>query len=185
MKYSSVFCIADTAPQAEQIVSSLKANGFTSDDISLLFPDKESSHEFSHRRATKAPEGIAAGVTAGGLVAGAAGWMVGAGTLLLPGFGVLLAIGPIMAALSAAAVGATIGGVTGGLIGLGMPELEATRFEGRLKAGNYLIAVHAVDHQDVANAEAIFKACGATDICRAAEKPVNKKDRAPREVAVS
>lgn len=50
---------------------------------------------------------------------------------------------PIMAALSDAPVGAATGGVVSGLLGFGIPEIEAKRHEGKLKKGNYLIAVHA------------------------------------------
>ena len=31
----------------------------------------------------------------------------------------------------------------GGLVGLGIPEIEAKRYEEKLRTGNYLIAVHA------------------------------------------
>lgn len=48
-----------------------------------------------------------------------------------------------MAALSGTAVEAATGDVVGGLIGLGIPEIEAKRYEEKLKEGNYLIAVHA------------------------------------------
>ena len=60
--------------------------------------------------------------------------------------------------------GATTGGVVGGLIGLGIPEIEAKRYEGKLKSGNYLIAVHA-DGEEVDRAKEIFKNAGAEDIC--------------------
>ena len=70
-----------------------------------------------------------------------------------------------MAALSGAAIGATTGGVVGGLIGLGIPEIEAKRYEGKLKSGNYLIAVHAKDGDEEDRAKEIFKNAGAEDIC--------------------
>ena len=69
-----------------------------------------------------------------------------------------------MAALSGAAVGATTGGVVGGLIGLGIPEIEAKRYEGKLRSGNYLIAVHAHDDKQEDRAKEIFKTAGAEDI---------------------
>jgi hypothetical protein len=56
MTNKAVFCIVDARPQAEEIVNSLKINGFTSDDISILFPDKETTREFAHEKNTKAPE---------------------------------------------------------------------------------------------------------------------------------
>ena len=36
----SVFCLCDTAGQAESIVDGLRAAGFSNNDISVLFPDK-------------------------------------------------------------------------------------------------------------------------------------------------
>jgi len=56
------------------------------------------------------------------------------------------------------------GGVVGGLIGLGIPEIEAKRYEEKLKSGNYLIAVHAQDDDQENRAKEIFEAAGAEDI---------------------
>jgi hypothetical protein len=178
MSNKCVFCIAETLAQAEQIVDRLKANGFSSDDVSILFPDKQTSHEFTHKKNTKAPEGIATGAAAGGVLAGTAGWLTGVGALLIPGAGPLLATGPLVAALTAAAVGATVGGVAGGLIGLGIPEIEAKRYEGRINDGNYLISVHTEDSDEVSDVETIFKECNARDICSTTESSVKKKEQA-------
>ena len=84
--------------------------------------------------------------------------------LAIPGVGPFIAAGPIMAALSGAAIGATTGGVVGGLVGMGIPEFEAKRYEDKLKAGNYLIAVHAHDGDETDRAKEIFKTAGADDI---------------------
>ncbi|MGI8435895.1 MAG: hypothetical protein ACR2NX_03185, partial [Chthoniobacterales bacterium] len=70
----------------------------------------------------------------------------------------------IMAALSGAAIGGAAGGVVGGLIGLGIPEIEAKRYEEKLKAGNYLIAVHTHDGEQEDRAKKIYKDAGAEDI---------------------
>ena len=69
-----------------------------------------------------------------------------------------------MAALSAAAVGAALGGVTGALIGLGIPEYEARRYEGKIKEGNILISVHPDNVAQTDRARDIFERCGAHDI---------------------
>ena len=58
----------------------------------------------------------------------------------------------------------TTGGLVGGLIGLGIPEIEAKRYEQKLRAGNYLIAVDARDSDQVDRAKEIFKSAGAEDI---------------------
>ena len=54
--------------------------------------------------------------------------------------------------------------VVGGLIGLGIPEIEAKRYEGKLKAGNYLISVHTRDDAEEDRAKEIFKTARAEDI---------------------
>ena len=50
------------------------------------------------------------------------------------------------------------------LIGLGIPEVEAKRYEDKLKTGNYLIAVHAHDGDEKNRAKEIFKNAGAENI---------------------
>jgi uncharacterized membrane protein len=90
--------------------------------------------------------------------------MVGIGALAIPGLGPFIAAGPIMAALSGAAAGAALGGVTGALIGFGIPEYEAKRYEGKLKEGNLLISVHTDDSTERERAKTIFEEAGAEDI---------------------
>ena len=164
MSKTSVFCIAKSYPQAEQIVERLQSSGFPSSEISVLLPDTEGKHDIGHVKATKAPEGATTGAATGGLTGGVIGLLAGIGALAIPGLGPFIAAGPIMAALSGAAVGATTGGVVGGLIGLGIPEIEAKRYEGKLRSGNYLIAVHAHDDKQEDRAKEIFKTAGAEDI---------------------
>ena len=43
-----------------------------------------------------------------------------------------------MGALAGAGVGGAVGGIAGALIGLGIPEYEAKRYEGRIKDGGFL-----------------------------------------------
>src|SRR4029434_4126776 len=140
MSKSSVFCIAKSASQAEQIVEDLQSSGFDASEISVLMPDTGGKHDFGHVKATKAPEGATTGATAGGVTGGVLGLLAGIGALAIPGVGPFIAARPIMAALSGAALGAPTGGLVGGLIGLGIPEIEAKRYEQKLRAGNYLVA---------------------------------------------
>jgi hypothetical protein len=160
----AVFCIARSEAQAISIVERLKAAGFSSNDISVLFPDKAGTKDFAHEQHTKAPEGAATGAGTGGVLGGALGWLVGIGALAIPGLGPFIAAGPIMAALSGAAAGAALGGLTGALIGMGIPEYEAKRYEGKVKEGNVLISVHAEDSTERNRAKTIFDEAGAEDI---------------------
>jgi len=160
----AVFGMAHTEAQAIRMVENLKAAGFSANDISVLFPDKHGTKDFAHEQHTKAPEGAATGAGTGGVLGGALGWLVGIGTLAIPGLGPFIAAGPIMAALSGAAAGAAVGGLTGALIGMGIPEYEAKRYEGKVREGNLLISVHTEDSEERARAKDIFTQGGAEDI---------------------
>ncbi len=164
MSNKSVYAIAISEGQANQIVDNLTKSGFSSNDISVLFPDKTTTHEFSHENNTKAPEGAVTGAATGGVLGGTLGLLVGIGALAIPGVGPLIAAGPLLAALSGVAAGVTVGGITGGLIGLGIPELEAKRYENRIAEGNILISIIAHSGDDVTLAKEVLKKAGAEDI---------------------
>jgi hypothetical protein len=184
MSKKSVFCIATSRHQADNIVEQLKNANFSNNDISALFADKGTSHDFAHEKNTKAPEGAVTGAVTGGVVVGALGWIAGIGALAIPGVGPFIAAGPIIAALSGAAIGATVGGIAGGLIGLGIPELEAKRYEGKLKEGNILISVHTDNSGEISEAKDIFTKAGAEDICVTGEASTPKQYRATDRSAV-
>jgi hypothetical protein len=185
MSKKSVFCIATSRNQADQIVDRLKSANFSNNDISVLFPDKDTTRDFAHEKNTKAPEGAVAGASTGGVIGGALGWIAGIGALAIPGVGPFIAAGPIMAALSGLAVGAAVGGITGGLIGLGIPEIEAKRYEGKVKAGNLLISVHTEDSAEITRAKDIFTKAGAQDICTTGEASTPKDSKAAKREAHS
>jgi hypothetical protein len=168
----AVICVAKTEPQAEEIVRQLQTAGFSNQDISVLFPDKTGTHEFAHKAGTKVPEGAATGAATGALLGGIAGWLAGIGALAIPGLGPFIAAGPIMAALSGATVGGAVGGLTGALVGMGIPEYEAKVYEGKLKAGNILIAVHTDDGDERRRAKDIFERSGAEHISSTGEASV-------------
>ena len=177
MSKKSVFCIATTRDQADRIVDQLKNANFSNNDISALFADKGTSHDFAHEKNTKAPEGAVAGAGTGGVVGGALGWIAGIGALAIPGVGPFIAAGPIIAALSGAAIGAAVGGIAGGLIGLGIPEIEAKRYEGKLKEGNILLSVHTENSAEITRAKDIFTKAGAQDICTTGEASTPKDSK--------
>src|SRR5919205_2710782 len=144
-KNTSVFWVYSSRAHAEEAVDALRRAGFRNTDISALFPDNAGTKDFAHEKNTKAPEGATTGATSGAVVGGVLGWLAGIGALAIPGVGPLLAAGPIVAALAGAGVGSAIGGIAGALIGLGLPELEAKRYEEAIKKGRILVSVHCSD----------------------------------------
>lgn len=171
-KNKSVIGLVDTEAQASKVVSELERAGFSTNDISALFPDKGGTRDFAHEKNTKAPEGAVTGAGAGGVLGGGLGLLAGIGALAIPGLGPFIAAGPIMAALSGAAVGATVGGIAGALVGLGIPEVEAKRYESKVKGGNILLSVHVDTSEEQKKAKETLERNGAVDVAIAGEKSV-------------
>jgi len=69
-----------------------------------------------------------------------------------------------------AAVGAAVGGVAGALMGMGVPEYEARRYEGKLQEGNILISVHTENGKAKDLVKELFKDASAEDISSMREK---------------
>ena len=179
-KNTAVFGIYATAATAEHAVDHLLAVGFTNSDISVLLPDDETTRAFAHEKNTKAPEGTATGVTAGGVIGGTLGLLAGIGALAIPGVGPLIAAGPIVAGLAGLGVGGAVGGLVGALIGMGIPEYEAKRYEGRVKDGGTLLSVHCDTSDQVSRAKDLLKSSGAQDISSTSETSGAKPDERPR-----
>lgn len=200
--------MATSEEQADRIVERLLSSGFSNEDISVVFPNRNENtqrrnprgsflrdedfvgdedfegfeeNEFSNERNvrrrdvrteknTKAPEGAAVGATTGGILGGSLGLLAGIGALAIPGVGPFIAAGPIMAALSGSAVGGSLGLLVGALVGSGIPEYEAKKYETGLKAGNILISVHTDNEEEINQANKIMKKEGAKDISTSREK---------------
>src|SRR5581483_6603450 len=105
----------------------------------------------------------------GGIIGGTVGLLAGIGVLAIPGLGPLIAAGPIIAALSGIGSGGMLGGIIGALVGFGIPEYEAKRYEGRIKAGGILLSVNCDDSESVARAKQLLKDTGAEDIAAVGE----------------
>jgi Protein of unknown function (DUF3341) len=168
-KNTAVFGIYRDRLGVENAVDVLKQEGFRSTDISVLFPHNQGTKDFAHEKSTKAPEGTAAGAGTGAVIGGGLGWLAGIGALAIPGVGPLIAAGPIVAALTGVGVGGAIGGIAGALIGMGIPEYEAKRYEGRVKEGGILLSVHSDNSDWTSKAKDILERTGAGDVSSAGE----------------
>jgi hypothetical protein len=163
-KKIAVFGLFHSREQLTFAINELTAEGFPSADISALLPSIEATRDLAHEKHTKAPEGAAVGGVSGGFAGGTLGLLLGLGAIAIPGLGPFIAAGPIMTALAGVGVGGTVGTFTGALIGMGIPEYEAKRYETHVKNGGYLMSVHADDSGEAERAKAILNMCGATDV---------------------
>jgi len=175
----AVIGLVSTTLQAESIVDALQRADFSTRDISVLFPDKTGTRDFAHEQHTKAPEGAATGASAGGVIGGTLGLLAGIGTLAIPGLGPFIAAGPIMAALSGGAAGAAVGGITGALVGMGIPEIEAKQYAGKVQGGDILISIHVEDSDERARARSVLERGGAKEVRTMGEQSVPRGQAAP------
>jgi hypothetical protein len=169
MSNTAVFGTYGNVSGAEQAVADMKASGFRNADISVLLPENVGTKDLAFVKGTKAPEGTATGAASGAVIGGALGWLLGIGALAIPGLGPFIAAGPIMAALGGVGVGGALGGLTGALVGMGIPEYEAKRYEGLVKEGAILLSVHADDSKWTKLAKEILERTGATNISSTGE----------------
>jgi hypothetical protein len=160
---NTVFCLALTEPQANEILTHLRNLGFSSSEISILLKNKDT-------RNISVKEDAIRGAKKGG-VAGALGALA-LTILTVPALGPLAVAGPILSILGGAAVGGMVGGLAGGsgaLTHIGIPEHHSARMEQKLHEGAILIAVHSSDPVRRDRALRVFKAAGAEDVLGAEE----------------
>src|SRR6202048_5027625 len=172
-KKTAVFGIYSSREAAERAADAIVKAGFSPADISVLLPENLGNRAIGTEKATKAPEGAATGGGTGAVLGGALGLLAGIGALAIPGVGPLIAAGPIMATLAGMGVGGAVGGVTGALIGMGIPEFEAKRYEGRLQKGAILLSIHCDTSEEIDEAKEILKRTGAEDVTSTGEASVD------------
>lgn len=171
-KNTTIFGIYKSASEAESAVDQIVAAGFPHDDISVLLPDNRDTKEFAHHKNTNPPEGAETGAATGGILGGTFGLLAGIGALAIPGFGPVIAAGPFVAGLAGLGIGGAVGGIAGALIGMGVPEYEARRYEARIKEGGILLSIHCHSSDEVARAEDLLKHTGANDEFFSGDKAV-------------
>jgi hypothetical protein len=157
---NTVYCLASTEPQANEILTHLRNLGFTSSEISILLKDKETKN-------ISVKEDAVRGARKGGIAGGVLGALAGLTALTIPAIGALLVTGPLLAALGGAAVGGVVGGLAGGsgaLTNIGIPDHDTARLEQKLHEGAILVAVHSDDPARLDRALRAFKSSGADDI---------------------
>jgi len=165
MNNNTIVALFDTIEQAKQAVQALKNAGYTDTDISLVANDI--TGEYARDLSVKAPADAAGtGATAGAIIGGLGGLLVGIGALVIPGIGPVLAAGPLAAAVTTlvgAGVGAAAGGLLGALVDLGVPEEEAGYYAEGVRRGGALVTAH-VDDSRIDKARSILQSYNPVNI---------------------
>ncbi len=139
--------VFDSKKEANRAISTLLDTGFSKEHMSLIVSDNAHHAIFSAPSDDEAKRTIEGGAV-GALISGAVGALVAGltlvGIIVVPGSG-LLAVGPMVAALSGAGAGAIAGGLSGALISAGFAVDEAKHYEEAIRHGKAVIIVHATD----------------------------------------
>ncbi|HHV17425.1 MAG TPA: hypothetical protein GXZ27_00975 [Thermoanaerobacterales bacterium] len=156
----TVIGVFDSYDQAEKAVAELRQSGYDTNEISIVAKGEQGQNGGAEEGdTTLGMDTVVGGTTTGGVLGGLAGLAMGAGALAIPGFGPIIAAGPIAGLLS----GAATGGVAGGLIDWGIPEEQGKHYEDEVKKGKILAAVRTHE-QKIDNAAEIFRQNGAHNV---------------------
>jgi hypothetical protein len=184
-KNIAVFGIYPHRASFEYAHRALEEAGFRDTDISVLVQENPGTKDLATEKTTKAPEGAATGAGSGAILGGALAWLAATGVLGVPGLGSFVIAGPVVATLAGIGIGGTLGGLAGALLGLGIPEYEAKRYQGRIENGGILLSVHCDNPQWVNKAKQLLSSTGAEDISSTSESAADydSADRPRRRAA--
>ena len=156
----TVLGVFESEEQASMAAEEIRSRGLKTDQISILSKANEKNSldgdakevqgrakDVKHEKYDEDGDGkltkgktrdnISDGVISGGALGGIAGFLAGAGTIAIPGLGILAAAGPVTGMLS----GLAAGGLIGGLIDLGIPEPNSSEYESYIRNGKVLFTM--------------------------------------------
>ncbi|HEX3030115.1 MAG TPA: hypothetical protein VHT34_12625 [Clostridia bacterium] len=164
----TIVAIFNNYNSAENAARQVKDQGLRTDDISIVAKQGDANDTGTTATmgtGTTATMGgakndnISDGVVTGGILGGLAGLLIGAGSMIIPGLGIIAAAGPITGLLS----GAVTGGIVGGLIDLGIPENRSRQYETDIRAGKILFSMKT-DEDKVDQIGSILRNNGAVSV---------------------
>lgn len=142
--------------EARDAILHLREAGLPDDSISMVMRSPGEQTEHTSNIAADAGIGAAAGGLGGILLSFAA--------MAVPGVGMVMAAGPLLAALGGAGIGAVAGGLIGALTDIGVPEEEAHFYAEGVRRGDAVVTVRAHNSTEADRARSIMNENGATDI---------------------
>ncbi|MBC8167483.1 MAG: YsnF/AvaK domain-containing protein [Bryobacteraceae bacterium] len=159
----TVVGLFDNMEQASKAARELETAGISSNEISIVAANESGKYADYSSGTGEVGKGVAGGAGAGAAIGGGLGLLAGLTALAIPGFGPIIAAGPIAAALTGAGVGAASGGLIGGLAKAGVPDTDAHYYEEGLRRGGVIVTARA-DENLADKVSDIFDDNGARDI---------------------
>jgi hypothetical protein len=149
MNTKTVVGVFQNRSDATAALRDLRDAGFDESQIGVISKNAHDPKREDHTgladdpTGTRWEEGTGIGAAAGAATGLGLGVAVAAG--LIPAVGPVIAGGTLVALLASAGAGAATGTIVGGLIGLGIPEEEASSYETEVNEGRTLVTVSAGD----------------------------------------
>ena len=165
MKKHFVVAVYNDVEKAKATVHRLLEAGVKKRSISVV--GKSNEEEIEEVELEKTNSDVLVWGAQGALWGGLLGLLLGGVLFVVPGFGPIVGVGPVAAALAGMLGGAMTGaaalGLADALIEWGMGEIEAKRFEKLVEENKVLVVVHG-DEADVQHAETVLKESGAESV---------------------
>ena len=159
----TVVAIFSSYDAAENAAREVKSNGLKTDDISIVSKDTNGQNMQQSDQNTyegkRINDNVSDGTLTGGVMGGLAGLLLGMGTMVIPGLGVIAAAGPVAGLLS----GALTGGIVGGLVDLGIPEEAGHRYASDVEKGKIFWSMRT-DEDNINNITRILENSGAQSV---------------------
>ena len=159
----TVVGVFDSYGSAENAARQINTQGLKTDDISIVTKEAQNTTQTGTGRPTATMgaknDNVSDGVVTGGVLGGLAGLLIGAGSMMIPGLGIIAAAGPITGFIS----GAVTGGIVGGLVDLGIPENRSKQYETDVKAGKTLFSMRT-DDSKISQVASVLRSNGALSI---------------------
>lgn len=167
---STVVGVFEDHAKANQAVEALRQAGFREDQIGVVGRYGESATGATGTATADTDESNSMweeGAITGALTGAGLGALVGLGILagIIPVVGPVIAGGTLSMLLANAAGGAALAGLTGALVGAGIPEDEATYYEGEVRGGRTVVTVQCGSRYS--DAHTILHQFGAYDMSTA------------------
>lgn len=160
-QHTYVVGVYDSFQDAEQAIEKLRDEGIPLEDVSIIGQGLQSETKVNGFVTTGdvAKEGAGTGALFGSLL----GLLTGAAFLFVPGFGPLVVLGPLAAALAGAGEGAIAGGVIGAIFGNFISKQRIPKLEQQVKAGKYVVVARS-DADNAEHAHEVIQGSAATEV---------------------
>jgi hypothetical protein len=158
-----------TVAEGEKAKEALHQSGFTLDEVGFVAGDTR-GHQTPKVGPSLKEEGSESEAVSDAFVGGAIGLAAGLFAVLVPGFGFLIAAGPLVGAFGGLTAGVAVGGLVGILKDHNISEEQAEFYAEGVRRGGALVTVHGVTEARETEARKILDRSGAIEVEQLADE---------------